>query len=409
MSWIERTNTDLKITTGDGKEYLPWWVNASKNVEFNISTFEFKNLQGSLVHRGEPMGTRYAIEISFQGENHLDVSAAFDASSRDKNPWTVSHPLYGSIICHPSSLTYDNSKLNVTKITGMLLETISDNEPTSVTVSPVDKITSDAQRTEDALTASLVNGLTSVSVSETTKTGNTAKGIYNKVSNLIKDSADAANYFNAYNSLMGYINNGGSETIRIARDLRAFSTLPYTFLDTVSNRVAMFELQYNELTKAITGLFSRTSKRFFELQGGMAISGIAQSSVTNTGEDYNNANDVFPVIETLLNTYNDYVFRLDALKSETGDTPNSYIPNAEAMSELSNLVSYTVNSLFSIAVKGRKQRRYILDRDSNLIQLAHQLYGIASDENIQYLIATNKFSLTEYLQVKKGREIIYYQ
>ena len=36
MSWIERLDTKLKITTGDNKVYYPLWQESELNIEYNI-------------------------------------------------------------------------------------------------------------------------------------------------------------------------------------------------------------------------------------------------------------------------------------------------------------------------------------------------------------------------------------
>ena len=81
MSWLEKVNTQLKIKCGDGKEYTPNYLDAKKGKEYNIAKFNFPNVKGTLVKRKAPMGLSFPLDIYFQGENHLQVAADFEASA----------------------------------------------------------------------------------------------------------------------------------------------------------------------------------------------------------------------------------------------------------------------------------------------------------------------------------------
>src|SRR5688500_16182415 len=113
MSWVEKIQRELIITTGDGKEYKPNWLNASKDVEYNVAQFNFPKIPGTLVAGGEPKGAQYSVEFYFQGEDHLDKFTAFEQSAKDKRPWTISHPFYGRLVVKPLALKFDHSKYNV--------------------------------------------------------------------------------------------------------------------------------------------------------------------------------------------------------------------------------------------------------------------------------------------------------
>ena len=46
----------------------------SKTKDYNVAEFEFPEVSGTLVSRKKPKGSRYDLEIIFQGENNLDLS-----------------------------------------------------------------------------------------------------------------------------------------------------------------------------------------------------------------------------------------------------------------------------------------------------------------------------------------------
>ena len=100
----------------------------SMAVEFN-----FPGVSGSLVSRRLPKGRRYALELYFQGEDNTTIADAFETSADDPRPWTLSHPLYGQLTVQPLSLSFDNSKMNSTRVTGTVVETITDQYPRATT------------------------------------------------------------------------------------------------------------------------------------------------------------------------------------------------------------------------------------------------------------------------------------
>ena len=139
MSWVTKIKTDFIITTGDNAVYRPDWLNAEKEFEYNLTEFNFPDTAGSFIDRREVKGTRYALTIIFQGEDNLDISSDFKASADNRKAWIIEHPLYGRLRVQPSSLKFDDTKINATTITGVVIETNEDAVPI-VDIDPVDLI-----------------------------------------------------------------------------------------------------------------------------------------------------------------------------------------------------------------------------------------------------------------------------
>ena len=131
MSWLEKVETEMIITTGDGQPYAPDYMNAVKSVEYNVAEFNFPGIAGTFVDRRLPKGRKFNLELYFQGDDHLDVAEAFEASANDSRAWEIEHPFYGLVIVQPTSLQFDNSKQNLSKITGTVIETILEDAPRS--------------------------------------------------------------------------------------------------------------------------------------------------------------------------------------------------------------------------------------------------------------------------------------
>lgn len=407
MSWIEKTQSDFIITTGDGREFKPKWLNATKGKTYNLAEFDFPNLAGTLVNRTTPRGRRYEIEIYFQGENHLDDASTFETSADDPRAWTISHPLYGSLIVQPAGLNFDNTVYNVSKITGTVIETITEDNP-KTSIDPKDKITTDKEATDQIMAQSFANDVQP----ETTEINSLlAKNetLYNEGKKGIKLNIEAEEYFNRFKAANSAILRATSKPLEAMRKLQAVINYPGQFVDGVRNRIKTLLNQFGLLRASVTGIVSRFEKKTYESAAGTLISSMALSSATPQNGDYGNRPEVLAVMDELLTTFETYLADLDDMQTENGGSTDSYIPDADSIIALNALVNFTVTNLFNIALNSKQERSVIIEDDTNLILLAHRFYGLLPDDStIDELIKNNNIGLNRLLDIRKGTRIVYY-
>jgi hypothetical protein len=406
MSWVDRIQDPFTISTGSGRTFTFAWRNASRQVEFNYVEFEFPNLPGTLVQRGEVKGTRYPIEIYFQGDDHLDEAERFRAAASDKRPWTISHPFYGTITAHPISLNFDNTQLNVTKITGTLLETITQDNPKSVII-PADKIKFNHGELKTTFGISFVTDIPSPGTKEKNSLIKNVGEAYNQVKNRISDTLDAEEYFNAFNEANAAILEATDFPLECITKVQAIINQPFQFSDSVKNRVNMLVSQFNRLRESVETITGKNDKKIYENNQGITVSAACAAAVTDP--DYENSNDVVSIIDIITNIFDNYLEDLDGLQSDNGGDPESYIPDAASLRALNDIVNFTLSNLYDIALNSKQERSVILEDDSNVILLAHRFYGLqADDSTIDQIINNNNIGLNELLGIRKGRRIIYY-
>lgn len=405
MSWIDRLDSSLVIITGDGKEYRPLWRNATKDIEYNVAIFEFPNIAGSYVDRGTPMGRKFAVELFFQGEENIEQAREFELSTYDRNPWTVLHPLYDKIIVHPLGLRFDNSALNVTIVTGLLIETISKSYPQS-SISPIDQINR-SKTTLDELFNDSFDVVPNASDVNTLKSTNEA--CYKTGSKTVKDGIDAENYFNAFNRANSAIINATADPLMAMRQLQAVINTPAMFANSVKQRVSLLSSQFISLTTSIATISSRSGKKIYENNAGNLMSAQALAAANPLESDYANRTEVIEIADTLMLNYRAYIAALDELQTPNGGEPDSFIPDAAALSTLASLIKYTLTNLFHIAMGAKQERTIYLEKDSNLILVTHRVLGLDDlDQNMNTLMDNNNIGLNEIFQLKKGRKIVYY-
>ncbi len=88
---------------------------------------------------------------------------------------------------------------------------------------------------------------------------------------------------------------------------------------------------------------------------------------------------------------------------------DSWFANTIIQNELSDLITFTSNSLFLLGLNARQERSIQLLKDSNLIVLTHRFVGLdADDKNIERFRKVNNIKNNELYKIKKDRTIKYF-
>lgn len=405
MSWIEDIQNDLIITTGDGKKYKPSWINAKKGQDYNVAEFEFPNVEGTLVSRKKPLGRKFPIEFYFQGDDHLNQQKAFERSANVEKTWTLEHPLYGILIVHPISLEYDNSDLNVTKITGVLIETIiQDNPITKIQAKDAIgllKINLD-KTMEESIPPTVYN-------KDFTFVRAANKKNYNLSVPIIKQPTQFEQYVYAFNQANSFVNTATASPLLAVRYTIKLISMPANFAVNTKQRIDLFNAQFVSLRQSVRGLLTPSSKSIYQAMGGSILSSMCLAASTPQEFDYLYANTTLDIMDTITNSYKNFISDLDLIQSTNGGSPSSYIASADCLIALNILIVTTITNLFSIALGAKQERIHYTESDTNIILLTHRFYSLdPNDNNINEMITNNNFGLNEILQIKKGTKVVYY-
>lgn len=411
MTWVTKVQNSFIIKTGDGASYtVDWGSSITKTKEYFIAEFNFPQLAGSLINRGQAKGRRYNLEIFFQGENNIENSIAFEKSADNTGYWTISHPLYGQIFAHPVGLMFDNSNMNVTIVTGELIETITQDNPIT-SVDPIDQINLLKQNGDDAFVNSLTKIPSSTDVNNLTANNNS---LYKSSIPIIQVPEELSDYFNLFKVAGSAINNAVESPLVAMRTAQAVISAPANFTASVQNRLGLLTGQYGSLKNQIVpkNSFQKipvSTKQIFQIQGGALISSQLLAASTPQPNNYTNATTVYNVINILINNYNQFLIDIDSIQSANGGTPDSFIPDAQSFIYLNQLANTVISNLFQIALLGKRERTILLEKDTNLILLTHKLYSLDEfDNNMDELMANNGWGLNQLLQIKKNTLVKYY-
>lgn len=407
MSWVENIKGDLIIKLGDGKTYKPDWINASKEVSYNVAEFEFPNVLGTLVKRSKPKGNKYNLEMFFQGEDCINKANSFEISARNPKPWIVTHPLYGTLLLQPTSLSFDDTKHNVSKITGTLTETIADEFPRGETP-PVEFIAQNIKLTNDSFALAFSSSTipTEASKIQMKKQINKMSAISKKLLKGIDKMNDYQNYLNKAN---GAIDNAVSAPLLAIRAMQDVIIAPARFEANVNSRISVFKEEFESLQILIQNTPNFIEKSLFQSLASTALTGLFLSASTPLKTDYSTTVDVEFAIRNILSISNSYISDIDTIQSLNGGLFGGFVGNFDSNYLLTSLHNYTLSNLFNIASNAKQERSIVLESDSNWIVLAHRFYGLDNnDSNLLSLMKQNKAGLNNMLVVPKNSIIKYY-
>ena len=404
-SWVEKLKNEFTITCGDNVTYTFLWRNASLGLEWNVAEFMFPNIEGTLVKKSKMMGRKINLDIYLSGENHLDVAENFLDSLKNENPCKITHPYYGLLLVQIATLNVNNEQHNVTNFTGTAIETITEDAP-KTTAEPIDQIPLQKLATDNDFEVTLTGLVLPNDINNITSATNKSLKVGVPI---IKIPTEFETYFNLFNVANSYVSTALSAPILAMRAITAFINYPALFTASVKDRLNCLQQQFNIVRSYLPLTIKPASKQIYQIQSAAHISSMCIASSTPLITDFKNSVDVLSTIDVIVNNYNQYLIDLDTLQTLNGGSVNSFIPDAQALISLNQLVNLTVSNLFDIALNSKKQFSIILENDTNIILLTHRFYGLdPNDANIKEMIQNNNFGLNNLLQIEKGTKITYY-
>ena len=408
-TWIEKAKTKFSITLGDGQVYYPLSMNANKSVEFNISEFNFRNLDGTLVNKRRRMGTTYDLTMIFQGGDHLDKAQAFQKSSYNTKPWSIQHPYYGVLGVQPiTPVSYDNNNqaqgTTIIKVT--VRETLNYKQVTN-TQAPADAIADGQQSTARHYATYFVTKVATPTVKDVQQMKKDLNGVQNILKNI---SAGYTDIINAYNKTNIAINAAIGNVTGYANAVQAYLLLPALIAGTAVARVQNLANIEGYFAAQFSKGLNADIKALLFLESGAVMGAMCLASVSNlSSTDYQYSNQVTGVISTIISSYNAYILGLDVMQTATGNEPGSWAADPDSIIALDNLLYLTLSTLFTIQANSKQAKYVTLTRPNNVITVAWQIYGLVSDDStIDKLIADNNWGGNMLLQIPQGTQVLYY-
>lgn len=387
MSWKDNIeNIEFTIVTGDNEIFKPLYSSSSQNLEFNVSEFNFIELEGTLVTRKKVKSQKIPLNITFQGDDHIDIAEKFLQSSKDPRYWTVTHPIIGEVYGHPASISKTNDDLNTVVFSIDFWETIRPGEVLSSKVYPLELIESKNIELIEFVSLNLIPDQKPE-----------LKSLVSKIESRYDTLINATNidqFKGLLSGAMSGIDNLLKEPQKAIRNISQLIQFPAYIEGTLKTRVALIQAILNDIKE----IFPDNNLNY-SIFGSVVVSGIAQIILKPSENDFVTRNDVQVQFNNLADVYDNFLNDIDN---------NNFQQDFQEAITLNEIIINTLYYLYDVSFDAKQERYDIVESDTNLILLTHKYMGLdKEDKNLNTFREINGIKNKNLFIVKKGRKITY--
>ena len=371
MSWKDNIeNIEFTIVTGDNEIFKPLYASSSQDLEFNVSEFNFIELEGTLVTRKKVKSQKIPLNITFQGDNHIDIAEKFLQSSKDPRYWTVTHPIIGEVYGHPASISKTNDDLNTVVFSIDFWETIRPGEVLSSKVYPLELIESKNIELIEFVSLNLIPDQKPE-----------FKSLVSKIESRYDTLINATNidqFKGLLSNAMSGIDDLLKEPQKAIRNISQLIQFPAYIEGTLKTRVKLIQAILNDIKE----IFPDNNLNY-SIFGSVVVSGIAQIILKPSENDFVTRNDVQVQFNNLADVYDNFLNDIDN---------NNFQQDFQEAITLNEIIINTLYYLYDVSFDARQERYDIVESDTNLILLTHKYMGLdKEDKNLNlYTLTQNK-------------------
>lgn len=387
MSWKDNIeNIELTIITGDNEIFKPLYTTSSQDIEFNVSEFNFIELEGTLVTRKKVKSQKIPLNIIFQGDDHIDIAEKFLQSSKDPRYWTITHPVIGEIYGHPASINKINDDLNTVVFNIDFWETILPGQIKSAKVYPLELIESKNFELIEFGSLNLIPDQKPELKSLVAK-------IQSRYDVLI-DKTNIDKYKGFIADAMSGIDKLLSEPQKAIRNISNLIQFPVYIQGAIKTRVNIVKAILDDLLEILP-----KNKMVYSIFGGTVVAAISQIILKPGENDFITRSQVREQFNILSETY-------DLFLNEVDD--GNFQQDFQEAITLNEIVINTLYYLYDVSFDAKQERFDIVESDTNLILLTHKYMGLDfEDKNLNTFRELNGIKNKNLFIVKKGRKITY--
>ena len=169
--------------------------------------------------------------------------------------------------------------------------------------------------------------------------------------------------------------------------------LPIKFINSMSDKMSFLESQFNTILAIATD-----SIRAYEFLGASILSALCRGSIPDNNSTYSNSIEVDKSVAIISGVYSSYITTIQDNQSLDG-----YVMNYDLFYALHDLVLFTINHLYEIALTTPLIIEDIVSHDIPPIVLAHKY-----DNTIDELFHLNNWSVAQCLIVEQNTRFKYY-
>lgn len=437
MSWQddEQAYKLIPVTTGDGETYDLKMKFKGGSIDPLTASYNYAGKIGTKPKRNSCASPVFDfLFYVYQDQWKSFINSISDPSGE----WLVKHPLYGDLKGQPTSLSWDNTYQGDVEFNIQFQESITDDTP-EILIDYKSRILTKNVFIGDITVTAFAPVVPSVEeIGVLTKFVDDLEEIYQGVLN--------SDYLNAFYDIRQVLTDTVFDALRFMDLVNTILNIGSVLsldgilyplkqrfdLMTQQNEV-INNVDENTATLSPDGNSSTVIALFKELGGASNMGAIAVSvstpsesqndvsgfDVTDISDaanepDYKYKKAVDSTIEQTNQLLNDYIETIDAIDIE-GQGFIKYSPDDGLSTEANNIILLSIQEIKEVSSGAKEESIHFTKKDTVPEILAFELYGSASEENVNEIINNNDLfgknsvkNSWRNLVIKKNTEIIYY-
>lgn len=421
MTWQDRTQGNIKLTSPGGSVFEALWSGNSRGFEKKLGLFEYPKVRGTGIQDLDNAGTRYPLTIFFEGaDNDLEGTRFFEAA-KEQGLWQVVHPVKGNLSLQLSTINERIDPVESGNITTFETEWIEPLDPdilTALTTPQVaDQIRSQSDTVNAVASEQFVANVAQDTVAETSAVESATNSVVDATVDKLKSLYETVPTLNnqittIVQGIQNTITQTTIDTLSLAGQIQNLIELPVLATNDVAQRLAL----YGELILDIIGLSpdgvvpeDRNRVAVQELAATAAIVGLAQAASTGTLDTRNQAIESAGIVSDNFTLITDALDATQAAFLEN-DIDLQYFSQSNSFSDASIITAQAISFLLVASFDLKIEKRFTLDRPRTPIFITIDEYGTLgpNDENLDLFLESNELSGNDILTLPAGREVVVY-
>lgn len=419
MSWRERVQGSIELTSPDGAVFSAKWEGNTRSVQKKLGIFTYPKFDGTVIQDLGLAGTRYPLRISFDGpDNDLESSRFFEAFSA-RGLWQVQHPTKGLLSLQPVSVTENIDPIESGSITVFDTEWLEPVPPSSVisTTQLAALIRSQSRNIDDVALSQVTTGAKQQTIEQIDAIKNTTEmtlSVYDKtIAALLETSGDLAAEAAAIRRgiadtldttpldltvLGGQIQAVVRTPSKVTGDMLQVLKPFADFIDQISI------LPDQEADQNYLNLLA--IRELFLTSANSAMALVSTSSMLDTRAQALEASELLSLeFQTLTDALDGAQVEFETLRIDQQYFSQS-ISFVESAQITAGATRYLLEASFDLAI----EKRFTLNRERAPIEITITEYGELGNEdsNFDLFIASNQLKNNDILLLQAGREVVVY-
>ena len=406
-------------TAGDGSRHTFDFEEVSVTVTKRTTTFEFADIDGGYVQENGHGPEEYPLRCIFSGIDHDLDANDFQKALLLRGKGRLEHPLYGTLdVVSTGSIQKRNDlvgAVNETIIEVTFSTTLASLYPSGAGY-PTSEIAAAAARFSDTAADQFENSVALSDAANQARAKVTVKSALQLVTTFLGAISDqVASSRRDFEARNRAINDGldvllGTPT-QLATQIIGLVNAPARAQVALRERLDA----YAQLLEAlIGGLDKTTTVQFgeqaeierinnflivdlFATASAIAVAQAVASSTYSSRPEALSAALTINEHQSTLVDWREEKLATFALIERGGTYQSLAYVNARA-------VGYLIETSYELV----PERVIYTDRDRSFVDICAELYGSISEERLQYFIDTNQIGGDEFLEIPKGRRIVWY-